>query len=84
MLSFEASWWLCGGGCAVISSHISYFLSKGARSHKNLMQAFSRHYPCCAMMDRIDTVSVNFSVIRHYNLSTQAFEALLEIGLVCF
>lgn len=48
------------------------------------MQAFSHRYPCCAMMDRIDTVSVNFSVIRHHNLSTQAFEALLEIGLVCF
>lgn len=34
MLWFEAGWWLCGGGCAVISSHISYFLCKGARSHK--------------------------------------------------
>lgn len=48
------------------------------------MHAFSHRYPCCTVMDRIDTVSVNFSVIRHHNLSTQAFEALLEIGLVCF
>lgn len=79
-----ARWRLRGGGCCVISSHISYFLCKSARLLKSLMQAFTHRYPRCAMMDRTDTVSVNFAVIRHHNLSTQAFEALLEISLVCF